>query len=265
MNSEVNMTLKKLEAAFASPLFLATAILYSASFAIGLSAGGFDVISLLIVIGMWLAFAAAKGGKLSEKQTGIKMLSGCIKAQFIIMWVIIGAVVSLSVILMAVGPAFLHELGNITLSGMSIDGYINSITPGHTVYDYYDAELASGIFIGVVSTVMFLCVVVCTLINIFYIRNLHKLTKSVCVSFETGNVKLEKLQTVKIWMIVLAVLTGIGALNSLLYAQVVGLGSGCSCAAMILVVIMLSKLESEDGEDISDISESSDSDIPSQL
>lgn len=279
------MTLKKLEGVFASPLFLATAILFSVSFAVGLAVRDFDVISLLLVIGMWLAYAAAKGGRLSENQTGIKMISGCIKAQFIITWVLIGIIIVSSILLMVLGPAVIDSMDDVTVDGgSSLVRYIDKFSAGDEGFDIRisgvkSQDLANALseildtlgeysvlIFSIIGICMLICVVIVILVNMFYTRNLHKLTKSVCVSFETGTVSLEKIRTVKIWMTVLAVFSGLGMVNSMLLLPVAALSSGCNCAAMVLVVIMLSRLEEEDDRQISEESEASNaSDMPDQL
>lgn len=291
------MTLKKIEAMFASPLFLTVAILYSVVTAMSvIISRTFDVVSIILVIALWLAFAAAKDGKLSEKQTGIKMISGCAKAWYIILWVVIGIILACSVLIMAIGPAALDMVEDVVTEypkyveseineSADSDNYNDFVYNLNGVFDDVDGEFSynfsingdvedllhrfenipaamSRFFYTVIGMILIVVSVILILINIFFYRNLHKLTKSVCVSFETGNVKLEKLRTVKIWLIVLAVFSGLNTMNSLLFVSIAGVSSGCSCAAMILAVIMLSKLENDDGgePETSEVSQ-----IPDQL
>ena len=274
------MTVKKIERALCSPLFLTIAILETVALVAGFFMNSFDIISILICIGIWIAYSAAKSGKLSEKQTGIKLISGSVKAEYIITWVCIGFIVVGAVINMAAGPRFLHflsgyvdrstddiaeyfegvvetdefdafssafdsiaaeesELGNFKLSelnGKAIAGFIDDIV---RFIDEY-----SNIIFAMIGVLMLTCAVASTLINIFYTGNLHKLTKSVCLSVENGDGEIKKTRTVKIWFLVLGILTALSALGSILIPYVV-IPAGCKSASLIVAYVLIDRFEKD--------------------
>lgn len=270
------MTVKKIEKALSSPLFLAIAILETVAFAMGCAINDFNIISLLLCIGVWIVYGVSKSGKLSEKQSGIKMISGTVKASYIITWVCIGFIVVGAVILMAAGPRAMSladryiaeeedsiaeffddavkteefdafasvfdeffDNGQISLSGLSGEMIAETIREIVRVI----SDNAYVIF-AVIGILMLFGAVIATLVNIFFTGNLHKLTKSACLSVANGSGEIKKIGTVKIWFLVLGILSAISALSSMIFPYV-AIPAGCKGASYIIAYILLDRFEKE--------------------
>ena len=232
------MTFKKLEALAASPMFLAMTILMTCSAAARLFSGALEVFDILFAIGMWLIFAAAKQECLAEKQTGLKMVSGTVKATYIVMWVVTGIFGVVGLLLMFIGPV-LAPYVELVFQSDFFSRYSDF------VYDDLIAYLpAAGIiFLVIFGAVFLLCAIAIALVNVFFYGNLHKFTKSVCVSCETGHFAIQKAKVVKTWCLVLAIISAISTLTSLFDMGWSLLASGCSCAVGFLAYFLIGEFD----------------------
>ncbi|MBQ8974685.1 MAG: hypothetical protein IJ072_03040, partial [Oscillospiraceae bacterium] len=91
---------------------------------------------------------------------------------------------------------------------------------GYDAYNIY-SNFVYGVGFTVFGIVILIAAVVVLLINIFFYRKAHKVARSICVSAETGILSVEKSKGVRIWMLVMGILTAISALNSLATAGII--------------------------------------------
>ena len=95
---------------------------------------------------------------------------------------------------------------------------------------------------------MIVAAVVVILVNIFFIRNLHKFTKSLCTSLKSDTYNIQKANTSRIWLMVSAVFSIIGFVSNIYLAGVKN-ASGvmsmasqlCSILSAILASVMIKK------------------------
>ena len=91
------------KAAFGSRLFLALCIVVSVMFAITMFISGIDIICLLIMIGMWLCYAAGRDEIGRFNPRGLKLIKGSLLAQVILQWVAVGMTLIAGVASLLVG------------------------------------------------------------------------------------------------------------------------------------------------------------------
>ena len=188
---------------FSSPLTLTLAILVTVVAVLSAIGGGIPLFQVLIAIGLWIAYAAAKASDTRMSPTGLKMISGTLKAVKIILWVAVG-LCAVSALIMLVSASSIPAISAYDL----FNSPYFSVVPEEYAYLIYN--LLSVVTVSAMFTVLGLIVlaiaVVLALFNVFFYRNAHKLAKSVSVSCETGLLRLAKHSTVKAWMIVFAVI-----------------------------------------------------------
>ncbi len=232
------MTLKKLEEICAGPLFLALCILMSAGAGISLLYS-FNLFALLYAIALWLIYAAARKGELQIRQSGLKMISGTVKAKMIVLWVCMGILIAVALILIAIS----------TQADAIMDAVWNSLT--EAVGEMYtELENLTGqsreALMPIMGTMLFAVMgVICLfaagmilLINLFFFRNLHKFTKSVCNSFATGRCEVAKISTVRAWFLVIGIISALSCLSDGQNDLVFFLGNGCICAAYVILFVL---------------------------
>lgn len=263
------MKLQKIEAVCASGLFLALAILETITAACSLPGGSVPVFPILFSIGLWMVWAAARAGKMTERRSGASMVSGTAKALHIVNWVAIGFLCFAAVIFLILTPFFTDESmlhdelvqevlaeseADVSVSaqvnGVAIlktgyardaQGYINGLEFGTS--DGMTFTMSFAVFFGAFGAVILLFAVCYMLINIFFFRNLHKFTKSLCVSFETGTPALVKVGMLRVWFLVLAILNSIGFLDVFADASLLPiLKEGCGCAVLYVIFVLFCRL-----------------------
>lgn len=252
--------LKKLEKTLCGGLFLAICIVASARAGFSLLGGSIEVFSVLFCIGFWLTFAAAKKGTLAESRTGISMVSGTVKAELILIWVAVGILAVCGVIVLIMSPvsaafpeAFMSELAE-ELRDIDPSLYFYITTPNGTqTFDLFDADSLSPAvvttLVAIIGIVLLVIAAVFTLLNIFYFRNVHKLTKSVCVSFESGTYSLAKLKTAKTWFLVMGILDAVSFPSSLSSGKPFEIAvSACSVALYFLYFALAGQVQNAEAD-----------------
>ena len=201
---------------FSSPLTLTLAILVTVVAVLSALGGGIPLFQVLIAIGLWITYAAAKASDTRMSPTGLKMISGTLKAVKIILWVAVGLCAVSAVVILASASS----IPAISAYDLFNSPYF-SVVPEEYAYLIYN--LLSVVTVSAMFTVLGLIVlaiaVVLALFNVFFYRNAHKLAKSVSVSCETGLLRLAKHSTVKAWMIVFAVIQFLTGASGIVYSD----------------------------------------------
>lgn len=252
--------LKNLEKTLCSRLFLAVCIVASARAGLSLMGGSVEVFSILFSIGFWLIFAAAKNSTLAESRTGLSMVSGTVKAELILIWVAVGILAVCGVIILIMSPlasnlseAFMSELAE-ELRDTAPNLFFYITTPqGTQTFDLFDIKTLSPAvitaFMAIIGVVLLVIAAIFTLLNIFYYRNVHKLTKSVCVSFESGTYSLAKLKTAKTWFLVMGILDAVSFTSSLSSGKPFEIASGaCSVALYFLYFVLAGQVQKAEAD-----------------
>ena len=218
---------EKFRAVFTDPLFLVITILVTVnmilsffvgdSFNINIAGSGLtitiSVIPILFTIALWIIFFAARSsGEMGT--TGFAIASGTLKAMRILIWVGVVIVIVATVLLLLAGryavytidgdlPEFFEELNRELLrEGINLPSIIN----GSMVRDVLPT---------VIIVIMIVCVIVMILINVLYLKKLHRFAKSVCVSLKTGREQYISASGARGWLIVGAIFSFIAAAGSL--------------------------------------------------
>ena len=100
--------------------------------------------------------------------------------------------------------------------------------------------------VRVIGVVLIVLGVLLILVNIFYTRNLHKFTKSLCTSLKSDTYDIRKAKTSHAWMIVSAVFTilafaGSAALAKDVFDVMSVAKELCSIITIILSAVMIKK------------------------
>ena len=226
------------------PLFLTLCILITV-----LTALSFNVITLLLTIGMWMAYVSAS--KNESPISGVKLCSIAVKIDYILTWVASG-------LLALFGFLF------VALSGAMADGIYEILTDSTLadIFESFGAEEALEEFFETLDEIMFetgmgldsflqilsitlgigliIAAIVCVIMNLVYTRNIVKFTTSLKNNLET-RAPIVKANTVKVWMLVLAILNGISTLGSISSAGMLGLLTSAANLAMFIIAYILMK------------------------
>lgn len=217
--------------AFRDKLFMAVCILMSTALGLSILSSAVDqslslnVISLLFVIFLWMIFAGAQ--KNTVNLTGMKGVSGTMKALCILLWIAVGFLALFGIIFFAV-PSLLGGLFE-------------------TALQHYEEEL-SGLFVlggSMVSVaigfVFLFMAVILTLFNIFGYHSIHRMMKTMCTSVLNNYEQIDKLKAGKGWLMAFGVLNGLSALTVLATSPMNALATGSTAAALIIASIWVDR------------------------
>ena len=219
------------------------------------------VLEILYVIALWLIFAAARnqnrfGG------TGLAMASGVVKATYIITWIVAGIVLVAGVLVLVFGPLAIDSIDfDFNRSAAVVQTSLISPGPGSSGsiplpegFEWLDGldgldgldklPYISSISVRVIGVILIIAAVVVILVNIFYLRNLHKFTKSLCTSLASDQYQVVKATTSSIWLLVSAIFSVISfvgriSLTSGVYDAVALAREFCTILAAILSFVMI--------------------------
>lgn len=218
---------------FSQPLYLAICILMTVLTAIQFIATGFQLLTLLFMIAGWITFGKAK--KKESPLSGVKFTKGVLIAQYVLNYIAGGML-----ILAGIGLVTLHFTTGFTFQEM-IDEVINKITvygidripvAGEYIEEFLvnfteayqnamNSIAAAGISESALHGIIFISVSMCVvlagaivlLFNVLYTRALVVFSDSVCKNAEDPSVEILKARAVKNWLMVMGILTAVGALN----------------------------------------------------
>ena len=235
-----------LKSAFRSGLFLAMCILMTITLVTGtvtfsildFSEVSFsyniNVISLLITIGMWMTYSSARDNTTDQlKPGGFSIVSGCIKAIRIIMWVCIGIIIACGVICIAASfivPAEMYES-----LAEQIRGAIQANLQGETVDELLrliTGEMAALVllFLGIFKI---LAAVIILIFNLTFYKFAHRLAYTMAEFVKGRATDIECAKTVSTWLLVLGILSALSAFASI--------GAACQSAMYIVGSVFLKK------------------------
>lgn len=192
---------------FSHPLFLAICILWSVNIFVEILANysydnsvSLDVIGILFLIGLWISYGKAKSRV--SPLTGMNMVSGTLKAIYIILWVVVGILIVCG-LLMIGGAVVLGEnmAGFIESAGIDVDSINASL--GYELSVILFCVIFSAGFIG--AAIIFM------IVNVFYIGKVHLFAKSLCENEKCGENEIEKAKAAKNWLMVVGIFTAISA------------------------------------------------------
>ncbi len=157
----------------------------------------FDILSLLMCIAAWVVISGASERDYWGK--GLRFISGVIKAEFIINWILTVLLVLLGVLFFVYGEAAVKVTENL------FERYGNLLSvPADTV-------------IGIVGFVFIIAAVILLFYNYLHVHKEHKFVRSLKTTVDTNMDCVCEQNDVMVWMIILAVITVIeliiGVLN----------------------------------------------------
>ena len=257
---------------FRDPLFMIICILMTVAAALSFvskeSGSGnitisVGVLEILYVIALWLIFAAARNQN-RFSGTGLAMASGVVKATYIITWIVAGIVLVAGVLVLVFGPLAIDNIDwDFTRSATVVQASLISPGPGSSGsiplpegFEWIEGldgldgldriPYITSISVRAIGVIMMIAAVVVILINIFYIRNLHKFTKSLCTSLASDQYQVVKANTSSVWLLVSAIVSVLGIVGSIsLISGVVDAMSVirqlCTILATVLSFVMIRK------------------------
>lgn len=212
-------------------LFLAVCILYSVSLGFSFLHGGLPIISILMTIFLWLLYSQGRAGLAAPNY--IRCISGTVFAYYVVQWVAYCAF-ALSGFLLLVLGSFMDTTGLWQAIYPEIRSYLGGYTRFFTS--------VTTIFLMVFSVVLIMIAIVGICFNIFGMRSIHRFIQSVYQSLASGQTRLIKCDTARIWLMVFGVLRAVSALSGLFTKNMSSfISEGSAAAAMILGSILVGK------------------------
>ncbi len=211
-------------------LFLTLCILFSVSTAFSIFSGSISVINILFTVFLWLTYSKAYNGIASKEY--LRFTSGTVFASYIVNYVIAGALAFVGLLVMIFGASSSGLMAKI----MQYISYESGFGYGNLAGGLMTA---AAILIGVVFIIAAAAVAV---VNFFATHNIHLFTQSVYKSLEKGEPCFVKTNTAQIWLMVLGILSALGAVSSLFSGNLISfIASGSGAAAEIIASIMIKK------------------------
>ena len=256
---------EKLLAIFRDPMFLTLTILMTVSAALGSvgfsAANGkmhlsLGILSILFVVGLWLIYGAAKKDD-SSFISGLSFTSGVVKAYKIIMWVAIVALLVGAILCFIAGPTLLKSFSWGGIDWHLVDDIPSDVIDeipdiiNHDKFGYFSNFMLIGIGIALI-----VADVVLLIVNLCFIKKLHRFTKSLCDSVKSNVYDVKDAVPSKNWLIVSAVFGILGAVGggaSSSVTEVFGItistgnavlnsvSAACSAAAAIIASILIKR------------------------
>ena len=198
--------------AIRDPLFLVICILTSVIVALS-----FDIIYLLLMIGMWMIFASTKNG--SSPLPGAKLCAGTLKALYIINWIAIPIMFVGGAIMFIFSPFVLGVLKS-EFGQRLIGRFVDLSDLYEELYQLTDLGIAIEsleiiMIIGIGVSLM-ISAIATLLFNIFFHKKLFIFAESLRNSISMPDAPILYANAIKTWTFVFAIINGIGLLGALL-------------------------------------------------
>jgi hypothetical protein len=148
------------------------------------------VYAVVMAVSFWKTYLGAKRQSLDMPLGGLKAISVLITIERVLIWICVG-ILALGTIVMFAAPSLMAR----ELSGTDYEIFL--------------------VFFYVYAVIFVIMTIVLILINIFYYGSIKKATVSVINSFKFNENRLEKMSTVRVWLIVFGVLSALSALGVL--------------------------------------------------
>lgn len=214
-----------LRAALSSGLFLAICVLstvalffnsFDFDFSQGISTGSIDVFGIISTVGLWITYASARDRKGEINPTGATMVSGCIKAQRILIWVLIGIVAAFGILCIVAGAVIqaVPELSDTITENFSdyvrLTGseYLDELIA--TVEELIANGFVMLLFIGI-GIGMLITAIIMLIFNLTYYKSCHRLARSVAEMIKGRTDTLVCTRAVSVWLMVLGIFSAVTA------------------------------------------------------
>lgn len=237
----LNPAADKILCALKDKCFLAICILLSISCGLSIVEGNLPLINILATIFLWITFSKSRNG-IADKSS-LRNVSGTVYAQYIINYILFSFVFLLGILIAFLfnvingTPELLDEV--IAEFNMLDDSYINIVESIFSISGFVIMALFT--FIAVIGI----------LINVFSMRKIHRLAKSVYEATEDPNTDFKCANAAKIWLFIFGVCTAITAASSLFGGEfLAAVNSGCSAAAQIIAGLLINKYLLSDSQSI---------------
>ena len=218
-------------------LFLVICILLSVSLGLGILAGAFNIITLLLVIFLWMVYGNSTKDVVDTKN--LRRVSGTVYASYVINNIVFVLFAVLGVVIGLVFDALAKEAEFIAMLEKELAAVNLEIDAAQII------EFLLGGFGWLIAGVFLFVAVVGLVINICGFRKIHRLAKSVYQSVDMADLSLiKKANGAKNWLWVFGVCSAISMLSAGDWTVMVS--SGCSAAACILAAILVNRYLVED-------------------
>lgn len=234
-----------LKLAFSSGLFLALCIIITLMVGGGLFTGvwrsagsiefiaNIDIIGLLITIGMWITYAGAcDASRDSLNPTGLSIVSGCLKAMRIVLWVFIGIAFVVGLVVIAFGAAL--ETGAILDAFNWLNGHVEAAPEVMDVITRLVSEGFASLLAIMVGVVMVLTAVVMLIFNLTFYRSCHRLARSMAEYAKGRCDELDCARGLSVWLLVIGIIVGLSAMTNMFTSATAAM-EGVSMAAMYIL------------------------------
>lgn len=226
---------QKILSAVKDPLFLVLCILYSVYTVMQMFSpefSGIPVISTLLTIFLWLAYAQGRKGIVPGKY--VRCLSGTVFADYVLGWILFGIIALCGLLMLTFASA------------VDVAAFVEEVLP--EIEDRIGQSLPAGIdlfysifsfgfaFIGIVLLFVAACGIV---LNLVGLRPIHRFLQSSYKAAD-GYGTVCKVNAAKSWLIVFAVFAGLSALSGILNPSTL-LCKGSECAALIIASVLISR------------------------
>lgn len=236
---------------FKDKLFLPICILLSVAALINFPS--FNILTILIAIGTWILYAAVRSNKNPFSTCGIKMISGTVKAQFILLWIAVAFLLILAIILLAIAPGIQSSIDPnvdslfdafpdyITIdqeTQNAVNQFISEFFPGMSIAQVFE------LFLFIAGIILAFAAIVLTVINLVFTRPLRAFLVSFGQNAPMG-LPIARANYVRICLMVFAILQFISSASSLLSLSsdsITELISGvCTGVSMLLGSLLIGK------------------------
>lgn len=231
LNVSANPAVSLILPALKDNLFLVICILITASTVLSIAMGGLPLLNILLSVFLWLVYASARKNEVNVNQ--LRNVSGTVYASYVIVYVvsiivaIAGVIVGVALCMVGALPE-LSDLINEYVG--AIDESLISIAQGGAIF--FGIGFAIGILLVVAALI---------LVNVFGMKKIHGLAKSVYQSVQFGEINLQYVVPAKNWLMVLGIISAVSAVTSIANSVIGAVSSGCGAAAMIIASILINK------------------------
>lgn len=236
---------------FKDKLFLPICILLSVAALINFPS--FNILTILIAIGTWILYAAVRSNKNPFSTCGIKMISGTVKAQFILLRVAVAFLLILAIILLAIALGIQSSIDPnadslfdafpdyITIdqeTQNAVNQFISEFLPGMSIAQVFE------LFLFIAGIILAFAAIVLTVINLVFTRPLRAFLVSFGQNAPMG-LPIARANYVRICLMVFAILQFISSASSLLSLSsdsITEIISGvCTGVSMLLGSLLIGK------------------------
>ncbi|MBQ0125821.1 MAG: hypothetical protein KBS59_05795 [Clostridiales bacterium] len=222
---------------FKSPLFLAICILLTVSAAFSLWNGSFDILLVLMTVGVWLSYGKSKKGQ--SPFPGMNIASGVLKAEYIITWVacvmlfVAGLifVIATAAVDVAFGDIFAEIESELSVFGIGseIEMLKEELDEILAIVGLSYAAIVD-ILLIIIAIGMVFGAMIAVLLNVFCVNKLHIFAKSLCDNEKDGFSEIKKISAAKNWCLALGIIVGISALVSGFDISLASLAAALCCS-----------------------------------